>query len=158
MFSLICAWINVWVTNREAGDLRRHRAHYDFTVMKLRSNMSSKSPRLNDLKKLYLKMCSFKSWPVCLGLSICINATKTECICCLLINVRDFSSNLLLVYCTLRYLQLRIFTWYVQVIYKSTCVFHTKLSTAIFYVYIWGFVGQKQAPWAWMSNYTTQNT
>ena len=33
MFSLICAWINGWVNNREAGDLRRHRAHYDFTVM-----------------------------------------------------------------------------------------------------------------------------
>ena len=28
MFSLICAWINGWVNNREAGDLRRHRAHY----------------------------------------------------------------------------------------------------------------------------------
>ena len=33
MFSLICAWINDWVNNREAGDLRRHRAHYDVTVM-----------------------------------------------------------------------------------------------------------------------------
>ena len=33
MFSLICAWINGWVKNREAGDLRRHRAHYDVTVM-----------------------------------------------------------------------------------------------------------------------------
>ena len=33
MFSLICAWINAWVKNREAGDLRRHRAHYDVTVM-----------------------------------------------------------------------------------------------------------------------------
>ena len=33
MFSLICAWINRWVNNREAGDLRRHRAHYDVTVM-----------------------------------------------------------------------------------------------------------------------------
>ena len=29
MFSLICAWIHDWVNNREAGDLRRHRAHYD---------------------------------------------------------------------------------------------------------------------------------
>ena len=29
MFSLICAWLNGWVNNREAGDLRRHRAHYD---------------------------------------------------------------------------------------------------------------------------------
>ena len=33
LFSLICAWINGWVNNREAGDLRRHRAHYDVTVM-----------------------------------------------------------------------------------------------------------------------------
>ena len=33
MFSLIYAWINVWVNNREAGDLRRHRAHYDVILM-----------------------------------------------------------------------------------------------------------------------------
>ena len=26
-------WINGWVNNREAGDLRRHCAHYDITVM-----------------------------------------------------------------------------------------------------------------------------
>ena len=33
MFSLICVWINGWVNNREAGDLRRYRVHYDVTVM-----------------------------------------------------------------------------------------------------------------------------
>ena len=33
MFSLICAWINDWVNNGEADDLRRHRAHNDVTVM-----------------------------------------------------------------------------------------------------------------------------
>ena len=33
MFSLICTWVNGWVNNRGAGDLRRHRAHYDVTVM-----------------------------------------------------------------------------------------------------------------------------
>ena len=33
MFSLICARINGWVNNGEAGDLRRHRAHYDVIVM-----------------------------------------------------------------------------------------------------------------------------
>ena len=33
MFSLICVWINGWVNNREAGDLRRHCAHYDVIVM-----------------------------------------------------------------------------------------------------------------------------
>ena len=29
MFSLICAWTNDWVNDRDAGDLRHHRAHYD---------------------------------------------------------------------------------------------------------------------------------
>ena len=33
MFSLICTWINSWVNSREAGDLRRRRAHYDVIVM-----------------------------------------------------------------------------------------------------------------------------
>ena len=33
MFSLICVWINCWVNNREAGDLRRHRGHYGVTAM-----------------------------------------------------------------------------------------------------------------------------
>ena len=38
----ICAWINGWVNNREAGDLQRYRAHYDVTVM-----MISKTFALN---------------------------------------------------------------------------------------------------------------
>ena len=33
MFSLIRAWTNGWVNNRDTGDLRHHRAHYDVTVM-----------------------------------------------------------------------------------------------------------------------------
>ena len=33
MFSLICVWINGWVNNREAGDWRRYRTHYDVRVM-----------------------------------------------------------------------------------------------------------------------------
>ena len=33
MFSLICVWINGWLNNREAGDLRRRRAHYDVIVL-----------------------------------------------------------------------------------------------------------------------------
>ena len=36
MFSLICAWINGSVNNREAGNLRSHHAHHDVTVMKPR--------------------------------------------------------------------------------------------------------------------------
>ena len=37
-FSLICTRINGWVNNREAGDLRCYRAHYDVIVMS-RANM-----------------------------------------------------------------------------------------------------------------------
>ena len=34
MFSLIWAWTNGWVNNRDAGYLRRHRTLYDVTAMK----------------------------------------------------------------------------------------------------------------------------
>ena len=33
MFFLFCALINGWGNNRDAGDLRRHRAHYDVIVL-----------------------------------------------------------------------------------------------------------------------------
>ena len=33
VLSLICAWTNSCVNNRDAGDLRRHSAHYDVIVM-----------------------------------------------------------------------------------------------------------------------------
>ena len=33
-FSLIWAWTNSYVKNRNAGDLRRHLAHYNVTVMR----------------------------------------------------------------------------------------------------------------------------
>ena len=35
IFSLICVWIKGWVNNREAGDLRRYRGHYDVSVMEV---------------------------------------------------------------------------------------------------------------------------
>ena len=37
MFSLICDWTNIYANNQDAGDLRRHRAHYDITVMHISS-------------------------------------------------------------------------------------------------------------------------
>ena len=40
MFSLIRVWINGWVNNREAGDLRRHRGHYDVSVMSMAKDFS----------------------------------------------------------------------------------------------------------------------
>ena len=39
VFSLICAWINGWVNNGKAGDLGRHRTHYDVTVMPKRNTL-----------------------------------------------------------------------------------------------------------------------
>ena len=36
LFSLICAWINGWANNPETGDLLRHRALYDVTVLHFR--------------------------------------------------------------------------------------------------------------------------
>ena len=33
MFPLICVWINGWVNNREASDLRRYRSHHGVNVM-----------------------------------------------------------------------------------------------------------------------------
>ena len=33
MFPLICAWPNSWANNRDAGDLRPYRSHYNVTVM-----------------------------------------------------------------------------------------------------------------------------
>ena len=33
MLPLICVWINGWISNRKAGDVRRYLAHCDVTVM-----------------------------------------------------------------------------------------------------------------------------
>ena len=39
MLSLICAWINGWVNNGEAGDCRRNCAHFDVIVIFFNENM-----------------------------------------------------------------------------------------------------------------------
>ena len=50
IFSLISAWINGWVNNAEAGDLRRHRAHYHGIVMySVKANHKKNGRRLSDL-------------------------------------------------------------------------------------------------------------
>ena len=49
MFSLVYVWINGWVNNREAGDLRRYRVHYDVTVM-----------RKYKQNRLHLRWCIFQ--------------------------------------------------------------------------------------------------
>ena len=61
MFTLISARINGWVNNREAGDLRRYRTHYDVIVMHfvaIQCNMS----QLNQLQSatIYHLKCSYQ--------------------------------------------------------------------------------------------------
>ena len=64
MFSLIFSWINGWVNYREAGDLIRHRAHYDVTVMWTRSRCLPK----RNAELLWCQFCRhwchhrFKLW------------------------------------------------------------------------------------------------
>ena len=62
MFSLVCTRINGWVNNGEAGDFRRHHAHYDVTVM-----------GWDVFKVLMLKNCCFKYAVIWHG--------SLECIC-----------------------------------------------------------------------------
>ena len=49
MFSLICVWINGWVNNGEAGDLRRDRVHYDVTVMQSHPTTHTRGPHMRFL-------------------------------------------------------------------------------------------------------------
>ena len=61
MFSLICFWINAWVNNRKAGDLRRHHAYYDVTVM---------------MRHVY-RQCCFPIWITCHRCPITLWITST---------------------------------------------------------------------------------
>ena len=61
MFSLICAWIKVWVNNREAGGLRRYRAHYDVNVMHSEC-LTSKNDGIWNHYLVASKMCLRLLW------------------------------------------------------------------------------------------------
>ena len=53
MFCLICAWINGWVNNGGAGDLRCHRTHYDVTVMQQDNSMAHRDTDYNSSSYLF---------------------------------------------------------------------------------------------------------
>ena len=53
IFFLIGTWTNGWGNNRDADDLRRHRAHYDVTVMKSRHVIIGCSPEYHFLAILH---------------------------------------------------------------------------------------------------------
>ena len=44
VFSLIRAWTNGWVNNRDAVDLRRHRTHWDVAVMRHARDLTIQQP------------------------------------------------------------------------------------------------------------------
>ena len=67
MFTLICARINDSVNNREAGDLRRHRAHYDVIVI------------TNKVRAGFSKICFLVRFSVGLGQFCCIKRTYFVC-------------------------------------------------------------------------------
>ena len=74
MLSLICARINGWVNNGEAGDLRRYRAHYDVIAMK-KSPLSTPleyQTRHVHIQQLHvdptlLSAFCLRHWTVCIG-------------------------------------------------------------------------------------------
>ena len=59
---LLCAWLNGWVNNCEAGDLRCHHAHYDVSVMYNQSAAVHSSstyylhPKFNT-RQLFIAIC-----------------------------------------------------------------------------------------------------
>ena len=70
MFSLICVWINAWVNNREAGDLGRHRGHYDVNVMRLII--------LSRLRCISIKLCLFADIDECLSTPCAYDGNCTD--------------------------------------------------------------------------------
>ena len=53
MLPLICARISRWVNNREAGDLKRYRAHYDVIVMRILYHFPTENT--NEIRELQLR-------------------------------------------------------------------------------------------------------
>ena len=68
MFSLICAKINDWVNNREAGDLRRHLGHCDVIVMCCENENKRYVITSNHVQRFYYLICQ-SIW--------CQNASKS---------------------------------------------------------------------------------
>ena len=92
MFSFICVWINGWINNREAGDLRRHRVHYDVIVMstspcdhhswhrfrKVTMSASSAGVNFDQMKFSWKYLTQGYSFNVCPASHISANAHKLK--------------------------------------------------------------------------------
>ena len=62
MCSLISAWANGWVNNRNAGDLRRHRAHYNFIIMTTRGPLLSRGQVWLEVKVVRITVSCLVWW------------------------------------------------------------------------------------------------
>ena len=60
-FSLICVWIKDWVNNREAGDLRRYRAHCDVIVV-IQQNLAYEKAILVEVMVCCCQSTSHIAW------------------------------------------------------------------------------------------------
>ena len=63
MFSLIYVWTNGWANNWDAGDLRRHRTHYDVRVLIL--CIYSRNIKVSNSISIQLHIWSNKNRDVC---------------------------------------------------------------------------------------------
>ena len=69
----VCVWINDWINNRETGDLRRHRAHYDVIVLFIVwENAIATSYNLKQWWPTSLTL-------VCVSYPQCVNEYQTVC-------------------------------------------------------------------------------
>ena len=79
MFSFICAWMNAWVNNCEADDLRRYRAHYDLSVMSQRDACCSIIWWMSWLARHFLwTFCCIPNLVICHALSLYIRKCFVE--------------------------------------------------------------------------------
>ena len=53
--SLICVWMNDWVNDGEAGDLRRYPAHCDVTVMQNTRNLIHTDDQRNPSENIVIE-------------------------------------------------------------------------------------------------------
>ena len=79
MFSLICAWINDWINNGEAGDLRGYRIHYDVNVLHCNIIMEQKwLKQFTDVIHVCITMCLVKGTDFIIGMEEYITNTTAS--------------------------------------------------------------------------------
>ena len=81
MLSLICIWINGWEINGEAGDLRRHRPHYDVIVVCTQPQSSPWVPQISQrmvMSRLPLIMSWFNWFHIPCSWILLLNAQSGD--------------------------------------------------------------------------------